>query len=301
MSENTTPFTPTNRIVSKQLWQAHLVMKLPGQSRKDEGLSDDVTTRHEMAHDSAIVTKRLFVKALKPLKTAYTRTRNAFREMTHEFLGGVHCVVDAEREQLAQTMASYHAIYITLRDAFIADYPSILEVERLEKGDAFKESDYPSAAALAEKFGFEFAAMPLPLPNQFVRGVLTAEIEEKMAAEFSARVQNTERAIVQKASQQVLSLVSEVAEVLADKDRRLSDSEGRKSCLAKLEAYIQRIPQLNITNDPELNALYAAVKERLDVTTAQIREDEGLRELAAANALNIALKFGNMMNRRIAA
>ncbi|MEI6716057.1 MAG: hypothetical protein WCO60_20090 [Verrucomicrobiota bacterium] len=283
------------------LLQANLHIKILGQSKKDDTLTYQTIAFNDMAADSARVNKVLYAKALKEIKTEQSIARKAFGNFTHNVLGGISAVVAGEAEHLMALMNKSKALFMEHRNRFIERWPEILEQEKIEKGKAFRVTDYPMQSELAEKFEFQFTLLPLPVAELFKNGALGSEMQAQLAADFDKRIENTKKQVVRNTSTELLGLISEVAEVLGNKDKALVDSEHRKGAVAKLQVYLERVPLLNITNDPTLTAIYHEAKNRLDATTQQLREDEQLRQLQAATALNIAMKFGQMGNRKIAA
>jgi hypothetical protein len=89
----------------------------------------------------------------------------------------------------------------------------------------------------------------------------------------------------------MLSLVADTAESLAS-DGPIVDSENRKGPFAKLQQYLERVPALNVTNDPTITGLYTACLQKLSMSADRLRASNTTRQLAAARAADIAMTFG---------
>jgi len=89
----------------------------------------------------------------------------------------------------------------------------------------------------------------------------------------------------------LLGLINDTAESLAN-DGPIVDSENRKGPFAKLHEYLDRIPALNITNDPKIDAIAKQARNHLAYTSEELRKNQMTRQLAAAHAQGIALQFG---------
>ena len=153
-------------------------------------------------------------------------------------------------------------------------------------------TDYPIKWEVADKFKFSFNYFPLPAKEQF--------IEEHLKEEWSANMAKLNSSITNNAGAQLLNLIRDVAQVLGDPEKRLIEGECKKGVMAKLREFNERIPSLNLNNDPSLTALSHTVQMELDYTGAMLRKDDDLRLAIAAKAAAAVSSFGQF-NRKIAA
>jgi len=131
----------------------------------------------------------------------------------------------------------------------------------------------------------------MPEPNAFVRDALTDELGKRLAADYEQRLANTTAQISRSVLDNLLSLIADTAESLAN-EGPIVDSENRKGPLAKLQEYLDRIPALNITNDPTITAIAAQARTKLAYSAEALRKNQQTRQLAAVHASNIAMQFG---------
>ena len=281
----------TSHIMNSNLWQATIKISRPGTSKADNELTDHLREHFHMGKNAAKGIKQLWGNSLDPLATNARKARKAHEQMTFEGIGGIRLAVSDERQKWLTAMEHYAAIDRQLSQDWLNSYDLWLEQERYDKNGAFRIEDYPSRENLANKLGFQFAILPMPEPNAFIRDALTDELGKQLAAEYEARVANTTESIRRRVFDNLINLISETAETLAN-DGPIVDSEKRKGPLAKLQEYLDRVPALNITNDPRITQLADQARVKLAYSAETLRKNETTRQLAAAQAQNIALQFG---------
>lgn len=277
--------------MNSNLWQATIKISRPGTSKADNELTDHLREHFHMGKNAAKGIKQLWGNSLDPLATNARKARKAHEQMTFEGIGGIRLAVSDERQKWLTAMEHYAAIDRQLSQDWLNSYDLWLEQERYDKNGAFRIEDYPSRENLANKLGFQFAILPMPEPNAFIRDALTDELGKQLAAEYEARVANTTESIRRRVFDNLINLISETAETLAN-DGPIVDSEKRKGPLAKLQEYLDRVPALNITNDPRITQLADQARVKLAYSAETLRKNETTRQLAAAQAQNIALQFG---------
>jgi hypothetical protein len=280
------------------LWQATIKVGRPGQSKADDELSEHLIEHCRAGKKSLKAVKMLWGNSMDELASCDRKARKIHKEMTFEGIGGIRVAVEAERQLWLDRMSRLSEEYNTLSAKWLDNYDIYIEQERLDKNGAFRLEDYPSREALASRFRFQYAILPMPEPNQFIRNALTDELGRRLAEEYQQRLQNTTAQITRQVLNTLLGLINDTAESLAN-DGSIIDSENKKGPFAKLREYIDRIPALNITNDPTISRIAAEARERLDFTTEELRKSQTTRQLAAAHAQGIALQFGQV-TRKIA-
>ena len=279
-----------------KLWQATLCISTPGTSVTDDELTADTLERHTMAKASGKFVKALYGDALAPYQKRARIARKDYHRLTFEGIGNIRLVVLDERQAFLDLMATHEAALREEGKIFIAKFDEILAQERADKNGAFRLEDYPSRGSLAERFSVVYQVLPMPDPSQFLKDAMTDGLSERMAAEYAARLENTTRKVSETVLQTMMNLVAETAESLAG-DGPIVDSENRKGPFAKLQEYLDRVPALNITNDPKISAVLAQCKERLSFSADRIRANKTTRQLVAAHAQNIALNFGGIQRK----
>jgi len=273
------------------LWQATLRISRPGGSKTDEEMSYDLLAREHMGKDAARVVKSLWGKNLAEYASAEAKARKTYRRLTFEAIGDIRVVVEGERQSFLEAMDVHAGRVNALADAFCEKYDLILEQRRLDLNGNFKPEDYPTRHSIREKFDFRYGVLPMPEPNQFIKDALTDDLGTRLAAEYEQRLANVTDQVRKSVLNTLISLVHDTAESLAG-DGPIIDSENKKGPFAKLQEYLDRVPALNVTNDPQINAIYQSCRNHLMSSSDRLRASKVSRELASAHAANIALKFG---------
>lgn len=277
--------------MNNNLWQATIKISRPGTSKTDNELTDHLRDHYNLGKNAAKGIKQLWGNSLDALSSHARKIRKTHEQMTFEGIGGIRLAVSDERQKWITTMEGLDATNRQLSQDWLDSYDLWLEQERFDKNGTFRIEDYPSRENLANKLGFQFAILPMPEPNAFIRDALTDELGKQLAAEYEARLANTTETIRRRVFDNLINLISETAETLAN-DGPIVDSENRKGPLAKLQEYLDRIPALNITNDPRITQLADQARVKLAYSAETLRKNQTTRQLAAAQAQNIALQFG---------
>jgi len=285
---------------NRLLMQASFRYSGIGSSVQDEGLTSEVQRNHDMAEDSVKVVKSLFKKQVAPINKSVSKARRFFNQNTFEGIGGTRLLVVSERERICNQMDRFIREAKRLVEEFIYDYDIHLETERRDKGDRYDITDYPSKDKLTEIFTFDFLTMPMADPSEFLKMALGEHVREQERVRYEAMLQSAVTSVTASTTSQLLGLIKSVAEQLGNPDAPLVDGENRKGALPKLQEFLERVPQLNLTNSPDLMRLYRDAKDQLSVTTDAVRASQATRRLLAVRADNIAKSFCNMGGRQIA-
>lgn len=279
-----------------QLLQAVFRVHGIGQSVEDEDLTAELVTKHEMDTKSIAAVKKLFTEQLKPFKQAASKARAYHLGRTFEGFGASRLLVAAEQLEYVARMEPLIAKIKAAQADFITDYAAHIKTEKTLKGDAFKADDYPPLAKLNDLFKVSFLIIPMAEPS--------AELKKQLLGKYLEQYENALKNATEKIRRDTLgimmSLIAQTAESLAG-DGPIVDSENKKGPLAKLREFLERVPQLNITGDPQIAALAAECKDKLDVSTEALRSTKFYRQKVAGVAAEIATRFGAMGQRKLAA
>jgi hypothetical protein len=274
------------------LWQASIKISRPGTSKTDEELTEGLVEAHRMGKNAARVVKQLYGDHLAATSKAEARARKDHHRLTFEGIGNIRLVVLGEREHWLSVMEKHAAEHRRLAQEFMDNWDLIMEQERIDKNGTFRVEDYPSRESIASTFDFKFGVLPMPQPNQFITDAFTDDLGKKLAAEYETRLANVSEQVRRTILNTMLTLIADTAESLAG-DGPIIDSEKRKGPLAKLQEYLDRVPMLNINNDPQINQVFNAARSKLNFSAERLRDSKVTRQLAAAQAHNIALQFGS--------
>lgn len=278
------------------LWQATVRLSKPGTSVTDESLTEELIDKHKLGDKAARVVKRLWGDAFTAIDRLDRRIRSDYHKLTFDGIGNIRLLVVAERAAFLEKMEAYAQNRRAIVAGIISDYDTILDKERTDKNGAFRIEDYPTKESLAGSFDFLYGVLPMPSPNQFVVDGLTDGLAAKLAAEYEGKLQAAEANVRRTVLQTLLGLISETAESLSGSGP-IVDTENRKGPFAKLQEYLDRVPQLNVTGDPDIAAIYSAAREKLSTSSDHLRASKTARTAAAIHASNIVARFGRKIQR----
>jgi hypothetical protein len=267
-----------------------------GQSIEDEDLTNELVEKHGIDEKNIAAIKKLFTEQLKPFKKAAGKARGYHLSRTFEGFGTARLLVDTEQAAYVAKMEELIADINKQKADFIARYAEHIEREKQLKGESFKAADYPPASKLDQLFRVNFLFVPMPEPSEALRKQLVG----KYADQYENALKNATEKIRRDTLGIMMSLIAQTAESLAG-DGPIVDCEGKKGPFAKLREFLERVPQLNITNDPTITALAKECGEKLNLSTDALRGSKFFRQKAAGVATDIAARFGAMGQRKLAA
>ncbi len=288
---------------SSPFFQVSLTIRSPGQSRADDDISEEVAQDKLMAEDQGRYSKSIFKAALKPYRKVVGKARRWHLEHSFEGLGDTRLIATAEHAAYEAKMAAFRAAAQAEADVFVAHYDSHLQDERKAKGLAFRLSDYPSKEAIAGRFGFEWALMPVAAPDQFsaVSSGVSSQEAKSLKDKYEGMLQQATANAQRKVLETLLKLIQETAVVLADPEAPLVDSENKKGPVAKLREYLDRVPALNVTHDPLITQLAEQCQTQLILTTRTLKDSPFTRSKVGAEASAIVQAYQGGFGRKLSA
>jgi hypothetical protein len=165
-------------------------------------------------------------------------------------------------------MAKFQAEFNLTTDYFL----SVYEVERIKArdylGSMFNDTDYPTVAALREKFAFAIHAEPLPQAQHFAPVGLppevVAEVRRDIVQNNTTALHNANATAWERVTEKVTMLKTRLEEYTSGKVTKFFDS-----WVDNVKEIVTMIPSINVANDPDLKV----VGRRLLVLTAYSSED----------------------------
>ncbi len=180
----------------------------------------------------------------------------------------------------------------TIRDQFwaaVSEFmialPSLKDERRKEIPGLYKEEDYPDASEMLKKFRFEWDIFPLPA--QQLSDGLMAQLSEEQQAEVALRTGTGTTNVSETMTDDMLRRVVETVGAMAE---RLSDPENifRDSLVQNVRDLHQMLGDLNVIDNPEIEALRDQIIVNLDREPAELRNNPELRAEVAIAATEIA-------------
>lgn len=182
----------------------------------------------------------------------------------------------------AQFTRQAKAIFSTLLDDFMAEYPALRDGAKLRLNGLYREEDYPAISQIRSKFGFYLDFSPVPAQGDF-RLDLPQEDIRRIEAETQGKVKGATAEAMRDAWGRLYDCVKHVQERLATPDAIFRDSlidNARNLC--------DMLTRLNVEGDPNLEAMRAEVADSIaSQDPDSLREDDTMRSDVATVAEDI--------------
>lgn len=264
-----------------------LSVSMPGNTRKDKKMTDEVMLQHMLKSDARKVLKLLFPKAaFEPIEKLAGAARNWHYAQTLPWLDeGVRILPTANHFAYCAAMKKTRSDFDQLvADHFLNRIDHWMAAAREMHNGTFDESQYSSADSMRNRFSFTTEFSPVPSSNDF-RVSLSAEEMAAMSGDLDARVEAAVRAAEIELWQRLIKPVAHMAETLKDEKACFHDS-----LVGNIQAIVDLIPSLNVTGDANLAKL-ADDCRALMLNPDDLRKNKQARSSAADKAAEILARM----------
>lgn len=253
--------------------------------RLDKEASRKVTEEAGAKADAARVNKHLVPKdALAPVVTAASALRHHFYENTLPWRDNgdrlmtrkLYMKFIEEHERLRTEFDDAVQIFLQV------DYPRAIEQAAFRMGDLFNPDDYPHAGELRFKFYARLDIDALTTANDF-RVAIDQEHVDRVRASM-------EQAAEQRLQQAMGDVWKRIGDAIGRFHDRMSnpDAKFQASTVDNVQDLIDLVPGLNVTDDPDIEAVRRMIKDKLGGADAvEIRKDPEHRAELADGAKEI--------------
>lgn len=280
-------------VLSEKAMLSHVRVSAWTARRIDRKVTEEVNESHGAANDAGRYNKLLVNKeALAPIQSAISAARTFHYSRTLPWQDdGARLLPAAAYLDYMARLRAIRADFDSAVDDFINDYEKHVEDAKQRLGNLFKPEDYPGAAEIRRRFGFDTIINPVPSGEDFRVAVGDAQAEI-IRAEIEERAQ----AQLQEAIRDVYRRISDVCERMVEKlrnytpgnDNRKAEGVFRDSLVENVRDLAQVLPMLNITGDAKLSAIADRMRKELARHDADtLREDDTLRNEVANAAASI--------------
>ncbi len=166
-------------------------------------------------------------------------------------------------------------------DAFVPDYPSLIEIAKQKLGSRFVASEYPNASSIRQHFTLSFDFQPIPKGEDF-GGLPQAQLD-MLASKINDNMRLQAEHAMQELWMRLHTVVSRMAERLLN-----PDNVFQNTLVQNVRDTARLMAHLNVTNDPKIEALRVKVEKQLCQHDAKdLREKPVLRAQVGAHARSI--------------
>lgn len=257
--------------------------------RLDREESERITARANAESGAARAIKNLIPKeALATISTASSHIKTHFYNATLPWKD------NGDRLLLRKNYAAFMSKHTELVDRFYeavetflsVTYPSAVQKAEFRMGTLFKADDYPPVALLRNKFYVQLDIDAVPEHNDFRITIDNAFSQNNALAVQQQRQTAMERNITT-AMTSVWSKLATIVEHFADR-MATEDATFKDTTVTKLEELVAALPDLNLTNDPNLERIRSDISARLlAYSPRELRKDREARVTAAVEAKRI--------------
>jgi hypothetical protein len=218
---------------------------------------------------------------LRPIERVITRARAAHYKLTLPWLdNGSRMLPTKMIWEYGETISKYRDEFAACRDSMIYTYDEQISLGERRLKELFDKDEYPSAKQLAKKFKFEHVLLPIPTRADF-----RLEVNELEKQKFEAKLAEISKTAVRDVYDRIHGSLKHLKERLEDTDAKRLHT----SMLDNLSELVDIIPKMNITNDPDLDAMCDRLREEIVSSTdiETLRTNSSERKFIANRAKDI--------------
>jgi hypothetical protein len=251
--------------------------------KHDKSVTTEVDQKHG-AKDGGRYNKLLIDKtALDPVDKVASAARQHLYKVTLAWGDNNERILSAALfMDFTQTMKQFKNEFETRVRDLAREYPTHVQAARKRLGTMYDPKDYP--ADIRDRFDFSISFSPVPTANDF-RVNLSAEHIEYIRADMTARLQARQTEAVKEVFQRARKIITKIHEQTSDEDRKIYDS-----AIENAREFVDILPALNLTGDPELTCIENEIRSLL-VPADRLRADKKLRADTAKAADAILAKL----------
>ena len=172
---------------------------------------------------------------------------------------------------------------------FVFHYPALKRRAMRSLGNMYRDDDYPTEEQIKHKFNMDMAIFPVPATD--FRTQLSTDELTRLQQDVSSRLQQAEAEAARDVWNRLYERVEHIARQLGNPKGRIYDSlldHARELC--------ELLPRLNLTDDPNLEAMRQEVEGKLAAHSPDaLRADQSLRQDTADQAQQIMDKMRSFM------
>ena len=260
--------------------------------RLDRKVTREVNTSRGAAADAGNYHKALVAKeALQTIRQLAGEIRHWHYDNTLPWADdGARLLPANHFAAYSAKVREYQTVWDDTVSDFVTGYPAFVEASRTRLNGMFDQAEYPSLADIRKRYGLDLVIDPVPAAGDW-------RIE--LGDEYTARIKRQiESRVTQATHEAMADLWDRLYEVVAHIADRLTvpDAIFRDSLIGNAQELCGLLTTLNITSDPNLEAMRRTVQEQLaSRKPAELRTNPAEREETADKARQIMSAMGAYM------
>ena len=262
-----------------------------GTSAQDNQITDDNLARYGAERGKLRTTKTILADAIKPFRKLRNEARKYFNSVTLPGISeDLRITTPARLPDLQKHIADYVTKDAALLETLKANYEDAKDTDRLTLGTVFDPGLYPDVDDLGHFFSITMAVCDMPSGDYARIEGLGAAAQAEMALNHQQMMEQVGREARNEVRGQMTRLIQHIADKLSDPNA----VKFHESTFDNLKEYLAMVPDLNITNDPTLEAMRKEAQEKLNYSMNVIKDSKFLKAQAAEAAKSILSTFGKI-------
>lgn len=232
--------------------------------KTDKRATTQFLSDHGASEGSANVSKRLLPEeALEAIKTISGEARLYYYQQTLPWSDkGSRLLPSANFDACTAQLAEFKARFDDAVAQFIDGWEGYVETARQQLNGLFNSDDYPTLSVVKKKFNFSVDFYPVPTADDFRFSVPEAAV--------AALERSLDRRLDEAKASARIDLYRRLAERLQRIVERMTADKVivKDSLIDGLRELLALIPALNVTGDPQLDAIREEVTKRIGCYSA---------------------------------
>ena len=210
-------------------------------------------------------------KAIKETQNTAYHISKHYHSMTLPWDEGRRILPSALYEQFKAGHEERVEAFNMAVDRFVIEYPALLRAAKDELGDElFNMMEFPRITEIRCKFGITLSFSPVPVAGDF-RVTLSNEEMGRIQEEMNER----NKALL---AHSMHDAWARLYNVLFDMSERINKPQFRDSIVTNIQAITDILPELNLSNDADLERIRTEVVDKLcRYTPKELRNDHNKR------------------------
>lgn len=261
---------------------------------------DKKATKEVLDNNYAANNTGNFHKKLLPMSDSLSNIHTMTGDIRREFLtntlpwglNNTHMLPTANYLNFMTMFRRRKSDWEALVRKFLADYPYHQTMARRSLGSLYNPEDYPDVRELERKFGMDLVVLPVPTTDFRVQ--LADDELANIQSDLKRRVEENSIIAMRDAWQRLYDRVKHMVERLS----KMDDPKSRfhESTFEHLAELCALLPRLNVTDDPNLEAMRVMVEAKLTGLSGDaVKNDPVLRQTKIDEASDIMARMGAFM------
>jgi len=293
-SDITSSALPATVPFEKTAMLARLKIGMIGATRKDEVVTKRVHLSEGTTDDAGYYSKKIFSKAyMDDIRKKVNEARTFHRKMTLPYDEADRLLPSKNYFDYIQRLQQFKNEFDQAVASFKAEYNNAINEARSRLQGMFDPNDYPDDYELDELFAFESEIKAIPQADHMkgINGLVSDEMQM-----LQDKINEKNKTAIDNAMKDLWHRLFTVVEKMYIRMTQVDSSKYHKSLIGNIEDLLSILPNLNFTNDKELDRMAQKIKDELcHFPVAQFKKDPVLRQQATDKAAEIIERMKAVM------